>query len=56
MIYFSSLETRTIKILNQINYQQIQRLLLVTTSIHEIKSETILPFDPITHDFDGKQT
>jgi hypothetical protein len=55
MICFKSLETRIIKILNQITYQQIQKPLLITTSIHEIKLEVIPPYDPIAHTFDVKQ-
>jgi hypothetical protein len=40
--------------LNQITYQQIHKLLLITSSIHEKKSEVIPPYDPITDAFDEK--
>ena len=43
---------RTIKILNRITYQQFQKLLLVTTSIHEIKIRNNSSSNPITHAFD----
>jgi hypothetical protein len=40
--------------LNQITYQQIQRILLVTTSIHEKKIRNNSSSDPITQAFDEK--